>query len=82
MLSQLKTEAHVVGAKQTVRAIASGRAIEVFLAGNADPRVTEPVRALCGEKDIPIHTVSSMEELGAACSIAVGAAVAAVVSEK
>ncbi len=82
MLSRLKTENHVVGAKQTMRAIAGGRVAEVFLAENADPRLTEPVRVLCGEKGIPVQTVSSMEELGAACSIAVGAAVAAVVSAK
>ncbi|MPN13168.1 Ribosome-associated protein L7Ae-like protein [bioreactor metagenome] len=82
MLSRLKTEGHVVGAKQTMRAIAGGRVVEVFLAENADPRITEPVRVLSEEKSIPVQMVSSMEELGAACSIAVGAAVAAVVSAK
>ena len=78
MLEQLQTAAKVVGAKQVRRALNDGRAACVFLAEDADPRVTEPLRILCGEKDVPVEEVSSMKELGQACQIAVSAAVAAI----
>ena len=88
MLSELKQGARVAGVKQTRRAIEDGRAARVFLAEDADPRVTGPVEELCREvtgpveelcreKDIPVERVSQMKELGSACGIAVGSAVAA-----
>lgn len=77
MLSELKSGAKVVGVKQTKRALNDGKAGRVFLAQDADPRVTEPVEALCGEKGVSVEKTPSMKELGSACGIAVGAAVAA-----
>ncbi len=79
MLAELKNGPRVAGAKQTKRAIVDGRAVRVFLAEDADPRVTEPLEKLCGEKNVPVETMCTMAELGAACEIAVGSAVAAVV---
>ncbi len=79
MLSELKRGSRVVGAKQTKRAIAAGRAMRVFLAVDADPRVTEPVGALCHENQIAVADNYTMAELGAACEIAVGCAVAALI---
>ena len=67
----------VAGAKQVRRALETGSADQVWLAGDADPRVTEPIRALCLEKGVPAVTAPSMKELGRTCGIAVGAAVAA-----
>ena len=43
----------VVGAKQTRRALADGRAVRVFLAEDADPGVTDPVEVLCAEHGLP-----------------------------
>ena len=77
MLKQLNQKAHVVGAKQTKRAVEGGNAQRVFLTEDADPRVTEPLEALCSGKDVPVTKVPSMKELGAACGISVGASVAA-----
>ena len=68
------------GVKQTRRAIEDGRAARVFLAEDADPRVTGPVEELCREKDIPVERVSQMKELGSACGIAVPSAVAALLA--
>jgi len=68
----------VVGAKQLKKALLAGRAEYVFLAENADPAVTEPIEILCNSTNIRIHWVSSMADLGRACSIEVGAAAAAV----
>ena len=77
MLTQLKQGAKVVGVKQTRRAIDDGRAARVFLAQDADPAVTAPVETLCAEKGVPVEKVAQMRELGSACGIAVGSAVAA-----
>lgn len=77
MLTQLKQGAKVIGVKQTRRAIDDGRAAVVFLAQDADPAVTAPVEALCAEKGVPVEQVAQMKELGSACGIAVGSAVAA-----
>jgi len=77
MLEKLKGGPKVVGAKQTKRAVNDGRVLLVFLAEDADPRVTGPIAALCAEKGVPVESGRSMKELGTACGIAVGAAVAA-----
>jgi large subunit ribosomal protein L7A len=68
-----------VGAKQTKRALSAGRARSVYLAQDADPRVTGEIRQLCQESGVPVCDVPAMRELGHACGIAVGAAVAALV---
>ena len=78
-MNQLKAGPRVVGAKQTRRAINDGRALRVYLAEDADPGVTGPVEALCAEKGVETVRVSAMREMGQACGIAVGAAVAALV---
>ena len=77
MLTQLKQGAKVVGVKQTRRAIDDGRAARVFLALDADPALTAHVEALCAAKGVPVEKVAQMKELGSACGIAVGSAVAA-----
>ena len=70
----------VVGAKQLKKAVRSGCARCVFLAENADPAVTQPLEALCGEHQIQITWVPTMADLGSACGIEVGAAAAAVLN--
>ena len=77
MLDQLKLGPRVVGGKQTRRAIGDGRAARVYLAMDADPAVTAPVEALSTENGVPVEQVAQMQELGSACGIAVGSAVAA-----
>lgn len=76
MLSELNSGEKVVGAKQAKRALNDGRAKKIFLADDADPRVTEPLSQLAAEKGVPVVEVPSMKALGAACGIAVGSAVA------
>ena len=78
-MEDLNTSPKLVGAKQTRRAVNDGRALRVFLAKDADPRVTEPVESLCAEKGVPVVKDHTMKELGSACGIAVGSAVAALV---
>lgn len=79
MLEKLSQGARVVGAKETKRAIASGRAREIFLAQDADPALTEPIAQKAQAAGLPVAGAFTMAQLGAACGIAVGAAVAATV---
>lgn len=81
MLEELKNGTKVVGAKQTRRALREEKALRVYYAADADPALWEPVVALCREMGIPVTEAPGMKELGHACSIAVGAAVAALVRE-
>lgn len=70
-----------IGTKQTKKAIELGNAAEVYLAKDADERIITMITALCKDKGIKVNFVDSMMQLGKACSIKVGAAVAAIVAE-
>lgn len=76
MLEELKNANKLVGAKQAKRSLHDGRARKLFIATDADPRVTEPLEALAEERGVPVERVPDMKALGAACGIAVGSAVA------
>ena len=78
MLLNLKDKTKTVGLKQSQRAIREGRAQQVFLADDAEGRIRQEMERLCGLAGIPVTPVASMEELGRACGIRVGAAVAVV----
>ena len=69
----------VAGTRQTMKALENGSASTVYIAGDADGRVTAPVVQLCREKGVRIYNVDTMAELGKACNIKVGAAVAAII---
>lgn len=79
-LAQITDRKVVVGAKQLRKAMNAGSARQVFLAKNADPAITEPIEALCKEHSVEYAWVKSMTDLGRACGIEVGAAVATVVA--
>ena len=79
MLSQLTHERVVVGSKQLRKALIAGRARLVLLARNADPAITEPIEAMCRNQSVEYAWVPTMQELGQACGIDVGAAAAAAV---
>lgn len=78
MLSELQSAKKVVGVKQLRKTLLDGTAKAVFLAEDADPTLTDPIRALCLKKHVPVTEVPTMAELGKACGIGVGAAAAAV----
>ena len=71
----------VVGAKQAKRALRDGRAVRLFMAMDADPRLLQPLVQEAVNRQVPVSQVSTMKELGAACGIAVGAAVAVLTKE-
>ena len=78
MISELASQEKVIGVKQSRKAIRDGRAKRVYLAIDADPAITDPVAAGCMETGIPVETGYTMEQLGQACRITVGASVVAV----
>ncbi|HWJ03145.1 MAG TPA: ribosomal L7Ae/L30e/S12e/Gadd45 family protein [Verrucomicrobiae bacterium] len=81
-LERLKAAKHkTVGLKQTLKALEKGLVKIVFLADDAEPHVTKPLQKLCSEKAVPIEQVLTMEDLGKACGIEVGAATAAILEE-
>ena len=70
----------VVGSKQLRKALNKGLVQRVFLALNADPAVTEPIMALCEVNNVSYAWVCTMQDLGRACGIEVGASAAAVLN--
>lgn len=70
-----------VGTKQAMKAVELGKAIEVFVAKDADPRITNKMVHLCNKMGVQVTFVDSMKLLGKACGIEVGAAIAAVVND-
>lgn len=76
-LPQELTQDHVVGVKQTRRALANGRVDTVYLAQDADPALTDPIAAQAEGLSIPVNREMTMAQLGRACGIAVKAACAA-----
>ena len=79
-LEELKSAAFAVGLKETMRALEKGEAVHVFIASDADERISEPLREACVSKKIPMTTDFSKKELGKACGIKVKAAAACILS--
>ena len=78
-LTEVKNGANtVVGAKQTLKIITKGRAKFVALADDAADKIKKTVEAACLEHAVPCEHIATMEELGKACGIKVGAATAVI----
>ncbi len=76
MLDELKNQPKVVGIKQLRKSLKDGQVVCAFVALDADPRLTDPVVEECARLDVKLVEVATMEALGKACGIAVGAAAA------
>lgn len=81
MISELSGSNKVVGAKQVRRALRDGKAVRLYMAMDADPRLLQPLVQEAVNRQVPVSQIPSMKELGAACGIAVGAAVAVLTKE-
>lgn len=77
MLSKLKTDKKVVGTKQVKRALNSKEVEAVFIAKDAESKITDEIVEICNEKQVQVVYVDTMKELGNACGIDVNAATAA-----
>ena len=80
-LETLAATPHVTGVKQVTKAVSKGKAVCVFVASDADGRVTRSLKELCAEVGVELVETATMEELGKACSIEVGSAAAAALKE-
>ena len=79
-MQELTGSNKVVGAKQVRRALRDGRAARLYVAMDADPRMLQPLVQEAVNRQVPIRQVPTMKELGESCGIAVGAAVAVLLS--
>lgn len=78
----LKTAKHrTVGAKQTLKALQRGVVTSLFVAADADPKVTRSLVQEASQQGLTVIEVETMAALGKACLIDVGAAIAAIISE-
>ena len=78
MLSDLTDKQILVGVKQSRRALKDGLVQTAYLAQNVEDSVRIPLEALCREMGVTVVSVPTMQELGSACGISVGAAIAVV----
>ena len=65
-----------IGTKQTTKMVEQRRASVVYVARDADPRITGKLVQLCEKQGIEITWMETMELLGETCGIDVGAAMA------
>ncbi|OLZ10959.1 ribosomal L7Ae/L30e/S12e/Gadd45 family protein [Sulfobacillus thermosulfidooxidans] len=72
----------VVGMRETLKKIAQGTVLCVYIAQDAEARVIEEIVNQSTTRHIPIEYVGSMDELGRLCGIEVGAACAALLPEQ
>lgn len=66
-----------VGLKQVRRPLAATEAETLFAARDADQRLLAPLMHMAEEQGVPVAWVDTMRELGKACGIQTGAAIAA-----
>ena len=81
MFTELNTQDKVVGAKQVKRALSKSEVQTVFIARDAEKKVTEEIEDLCNSKEVVVRYIDTMEELGEACGIDINAAVAALLNK-
>lgn len=81
MLTALSNSKHIAGAKQIRKAVRAGTVERVYLAKDADDRVTAPVEELCRQTGTLMTWVPTMRELGVACGIEVATACAGMLRE-
>lgn len=78
MQSDFDGSSIIVGLKQSLKAVKNGDAKCAYVAENADAHIREPFIKVCGECCVEVKYYPTMEQLGAACGIDVGAAVVVV----
>ncbi|WP_028595121.1 ribosomal L7Ae/L30e/S12e/Gadd45 family protein [Paenibacillus assamensis] len=68
-----------IGTKQTTKMVEQGKAIEVYVALDADKKLISKITSICFKRNVKVTEVTTMQELGKLCGIEVGAAMAAVI---
>lgn len=78
MLESIKSSKKTIGIRQSIKAVENGLADTVYIAKDADEKVVRSIKELCSNNEIEIVYIDTMKQLGKACGIEVGAAVACV----
>lgn len=78
VLENLKNSKKAVGVKQALKAVDRGNVKVVFIASDADEKLIGGLKEACLSNSVEIIYVDSMQQLGKACDIEVGAAAAAI----
>lgn len=73
MLELLKRSNKAIGVKQTLKVVEANNAKIVFIARDADEKITGGLKELCMINSIEIFYADTMKQLGKACGIEVGA---------
>lgn len=81
MLELLKSSKKAIGIKQSLKAVEANNAIAVFIARDADEKITGALKELCKAKSIEIVYIDTMKQLGKACGIEVGASAVATLKQ-
>ena len=80
MLYDSENTITIVGTKQTLKQLELGAVKTVFVAKDADDRVTGQVLELAKAKNVNIEFIETMKELGKKCNVEVKTAVAAIIA--
>ncbi|WP_322907986.1 ribosomal L7Ae/L30e/S12e/Gadd45 family protein [Paenibacillus campi] len=67
-----------IGTKQTMRIVEQGQAEEVYVAQDAEQHLITKIVQLCEKHTVKVTYVETMKELGKACGIEVGSAMAVI----
>ena len=78
MLEKIKNAKFAVGVKQSTKLVNADSVATAFVARDAQDKVTVPCVRLCGQKGVPVEYADTMDALGKACGIEVGAAIAVI----
>ncbi|MGZ9587223.1 ribosomal L7Ae/L30e/S12e/Gadd45 family protein [Paenibacillus marinisediminis] len=71
-----------IGTRQTIKLVESNQAVEVYIALDAEEKLVSKITTLCHKHGVRLTEVKTMLDLGKACGIDVGAAMAAVIIEE
>ena len=82
MLDDIPRSRIVAGTKQVAKALRRGGVSLVMVADDADDYIRRRFVEICTQESIPMQEYSTMRELGEACQISVGTAVACVLAQE
>ena len=76
-----KVNRKVVGIKQVSKAVERDEAVTVYVAADAEPRRVQGLLALVEKHNVSLDESATMQELGRACGIEVGASAVALLRD-
>jgi large subunit ribosomal protein L7A len=76
VLESLKNGKKTIGLRQSQKAVEEGLVNVAFIARDAEEKIIRNIKELCENSSIEIIYVDNMKQLGKACGIEVGAAIA------